>query len=324
MTTVSNEHKQNVIAAIAKKKDQLGSFAAVANFCGISAATISLMSADKYETQNNEAWVAVGNSLGVNFSTIASTKQEWVIVETVDLKQIEQAVVDAKNNSFFLAISDLAGIGKTGSLKYLGDKYASQNVFYLRCFDWGKREFLEKLCKSLGIDAGRGYKTPNALLDLVIEFFQNRSLYSPLLIIDEADKLKSSAKRCFIPLFNECEDKLGVIIAGTENLEKEIKTGVRYHSKGYDEIDSRFGRKYIKLMGVKEDECVKICKANGLADEAIAKRLFEECLPVRKLVPVIKVVDGKKTKGQELIRYITDLRRLKRLVQKHLLKPLKN
>jgi hypothetical protein len=309
MSQLTNADKKAIQSLIELKKTALGSYSAVSHFLGISSATVSQIVDNTYKTKGDEMWLKIGQKLGWK---PAVENGEWKIAETSDYKSIFKVIADAKNNSLFLPISDLAGIGKSAPLKDIADKLQQQNVFYIRCWDWGKREFLDNLCRCLGIDAGRGFKTPNQLIQLVIDFFKSRSPYKPLLIVDEGDKLKGSALRFFISLYNECEDMLGVIIAGTENLEKEIKRGVKYQVKGYDEIDSRFGRRYIRLIGCTLKDATAICQLNGLSDAQVISELFEQCSPIRKAI---------QTGGREsVIRVITDQRRLKRLVKRELIK----
>lgn len=305
---LSNTDKQEIISLIEQKKTHLGSYDAVAKHCSISAATVTQLRKNKYQADGDDMWLQVAIKLewqGLKNTTGTST---WQIVPTRDYKLLRTVAIDAKNKSLFMPISDVAGMGKTACLKAICDDLKNEQAFYIRCWDWGKKEFIINLCKTLGIDTGRGFKTPNELLFLVIEFFQARAMRKPLLIIDEADKLKSSALRFLIPLYNECEDTLGCIIAGTENLEKEIKRGVKHQAKGYDEIDSRFGRKYIKLMGCTEGEAAQICMANGINKEQIIKGIIGDCKSIKKLIKA----EGK----EQLIDVVTDLRRLKRLIQK--------
>lgn len=313
---LTTQDKEHIVALIVDKEKQLGSFRSVATHCNVSPATISQMAENKYDTKGDAMWITVGSALGWKLSTGLLTRT-WTSVETADYKIVARLLADAKNNSLFMPISDYAGIGKTESLKMFADLQKHNAVYYIRCRDWGKKEMLEQLCRTLGIDAGRGFKTPNTLIDLIIEFFQQRSLMRPLLIMDEADKVKPRGLcALLIHLYNECEDATGVVIAGTENLEKEIKRGVQYSVKGYDELDSRLGRKYIKLIGCTLTDVTRICEANGLSDSNKIKEIFFECKPVRKQVRIA----GK----EQIIQVITDLRRLKRMVVRETIKTTQN
>jgi hypothetical protein len=136
-------------------------------------------------------------------------------------------------------------------------------------------------------------------------------LDNPILVIDEADKLKPSAFRKLIPLYNQTEYKMGCLLAGTENLKKEIARGVRSNTKGFDEIDSRLGRTYIDLPGATEQEVADICTANGL-DEYQAETIWNEVEKVKKPAQV------KTGRGvtEKMVFFCEDLRRLMRLVRR--------
>lgn len=306
MTKITQQDKQNIIKLLQNKVAVLKTASAVANFCGISESAISLMLKDRYVTRGHEAWISVGMKLGWKPQN-DTDKNGWVTVETRDLKSIETICIDAKENSLFLPISDNAGMGKSKGLEYVINKHAGAEVYMLRCREWGAIEFLERLCSTLGINTSRGLHKKEQLLDYVIAFFQNRSIGKPLLILDEANKLKDAAKRVMIPLYNECEDFLGVVWAGPEDLEKDVLRGVRYAKKGFDEIYSRFGRKFIKLRGATLNEIIKICRANGFNDEQKIKSAFDKHKPVR-----ILVTDNKQ---QVSLQVMKDLRWIKPMVK---------
>lgn len=141
-------------------------------------------------------------------------------------------------------------------------------------------------------------------------------MQKPVLLIDEGDKLSPSALRKLISLFNKTEDRLGLIISGTENLEKEIKRGVKYSKKGYDEIDSRLGRVFIHLKGATYDEVLGICKVNGIADENVAVSIWDEMEKTSKET-LVRNKSGKT--ATKMMEYVEDFRRLKRVVKRHLL-----
>ncbi len=305
-TKLSEQNKQTIIELIEAKKTELRSYDAVANFCGVSSAVINLMRNNKYATQGDTKWLEVGMRLGFKVGT-STGKRDWKTVDTLDYKSIAKVCADAKNNSLFLAIAECGGAGKSEALKHFAALHNDKDVYYLRCMDWGKTEFLEQFCKALGIQAANAVRKPNQMLDLIIDFFQQRSLYAPVVLLDEANKLKDAAIRCLIPLHNECEDFLGVVMAGPEDLKKYIETAVRYRKRGFDEIYSRFGRTFINLLGCTEREVIAICKANGYTNETRIKEKFEQHKPVSKLVEI----GGKQTR----IRVIRDLRWIKTFVK---------
>lgn len=298
---MTNIQKNEIVQTIQEEKKRLGSYMRVATKVGVSEATISQMINGNWDNIKDTMWQKVATQLGMN-------AKHWHIAETLSFKQITNYVKATKERSLFMAISCKAGIGKTATLKAFSERNKEQSVFYIQAREWGKRDFLTELCRILGVDTGKGHISIDNLGMKVISFFAKRKDKKPLLIVDEADKLKPSALRWFITLFNELEDEIGVIIAGTENLEKTIKKGVKYSKLGFDEIDSRFGRKFVNdIVGARLVDVEMICEANGITDKDLIKKIFEELNP--------KEV----TTAGGTARFIDDLRRLKRIIQREII-----
>lgn len=297
MTTAQ---KHEIAALIEDEKSRLGSYAKVAVKAGVSEAYISHIVNGKFDMVRDNGWQTIAANLGWR-------PTGWQLVEITNTKMLYQVFNDAKAASLFMAVSHKAGSGKTASSK----SYAAANtsgVYVVQCREWNKREFLLNLCRALGIDTGRGYVNTDEISLKVIEFFQARARFRPLLIIDEADKLRPAALRSLIPLYNELEEQLGMVILGTDNLEKEIKRGVRFNQKGYDEIDSRFGRSFIHLVGATAADVAAICEANGIVELRTHKEIFQECDPRQVMM-----------QGRAYM-VVEDLRRVKRAVQREILR----
>ncbi|WP_139420933.1 ATP-binding protein [Chryseobacterium mulctrae] len=302
---MTNLQKNEIIQLIETETQRLGSQKKVSTKCEVSAATISQMVNGNHELIKPEMWLKVGFALGYDQS-------EWQIAETLGYRKVANICTDAKNEAFFMMLSSPAGMGKTAPLKTYFELNSDNEVFYIKCREWAKREFLVELCKSLGIDSTKYYVHVDKLGAKVSEFFNQRKGKKPLLIVDDAGKLRDSALRWFIHLFDENEDNMGCLIAGTEYLEKRIRDGVRLKKLGFDEIESRFGRTYLGLIGTTQKDTQLICTANGIHDKALQNQLFSECNPLKK---TLKTRDGNQT-----IEVIDDLRRLKRVIKREKLK----
>lgn len=302
---MTNLQKNEIADLMELEADNLGSRNKLATKLDVSSATVSQIINRKWELIKDEMFIKIASTLNYDFGG-------WQIAEIGNYKQLKQVFTSAKSKSMFIPVSNRAGSGKTAAVKEFVKQFRGQNVYSIQCREWAKREFLKELCSTLGIETPRGIVSIDMLGQLVINFFEKRTGLKPLLIIDEADKLKAPALRFLIPLFNALEDHLGVVILGTENLKNEIKKGVRLNRKGYDEIDSRFGRSFIELYGATKNDIVKICKANGLDDRKTHTDIFKECEPTVKVVST----DNKKTQ----ITVVEDLRRVKRLVTRELIK----
>lgn len=298
---MNTKQKEAIKKLVQGSIQHLGGQRAVATRTNVSPATISQIVNDNWDKISTDMWTRIGAALGYK-------EDAWQLVDTIyNMRMIEQTFADAKKHAMMMCVSWKAGSGKTAGSKLFVEKYAGRQVYYIQCREWSIKQFLVHLCQVLGVEVPRGNATGDDLMKVVVDFFLMRANHKPLLIVDEADKLKGTALRTFIPLYNETEDRLGIVLIGTEHLAQNIKRGVRYNKKGFDELDSRLGRNYIRLYGATQKDVVKICKANGITNANKQKAIWEECAP--KQISV---------QGQ-FVRMVDDFRRLKRIVRRELI-----
>jgi hypothetical protein len=132
-----------------------------------------------------------------------------------------------------------------------------------------------------------GMTTPEMVQTVVRNL---RQIDSPVIIMDEADKLNDNVLYFFITLYNQLEDQCGMVLAATDHLGKVIRRGLKLNKKGYKEIYSRLGKNIVELNGLNTTDVAQVCMSNGVDDKAMINKIFNEC--------------------------DNDLRRVKRLVQK--------
>lgn len=298
---MTNIQKNEISQIVRGKIDQkLGGD--LARKSGVSRENITQIANGNWDSISDMIWLKVAKALDYNTSN-----NEWQIAVTHNFRMIQNHCNIAKGMlgfPQFTAISHKAGGGKTAGLTYFYNTNKSEGVYYIQARAWAKRDFLLNLAQVLGIIIDRGYNSVDTLGQKVINHFKAVGSKKPLLIVDEADKLRPSALKFFIELYNEMEDKMGCIIAGTENLKKEIKNGVKYHKNGYDEIDDRFGRVFQELHGVVYSDVQKVCEANGYyTNEAEYDEIWKECNP-------IEIIVDKKS-----YTIVESYRRLKKIIQ---------
>lgn len=300
-------------------KAKLGSYREVAKKCGINVGALSTIVAGKYGANEAKMLQKIAHALDYKESN-------WTLVPGIgNYQTLKDVWEDAKEESMWFAVSNKAGSGKTATMEDLFNKDETGSVIFIQAEEWSGRQFLLKVIeKTLGekeggvaySTTGKGYKSVTQLMEIVANYFNDMSLTRPVLLIDEADKLKPSAIRTLIPLFNRTEDRMGLILSGTENLEKEIKQGVRSNKKGYDELESRFGRTYIHLNGLVMSEVFLICQQNGINNKEVQATIWGELEKVKKPT-MVKTQSGEK---QMMIDFVEDFRRLKRLIKRETLK----
>lgn len=285
---------------------RLGSQNKVAEKCSISSTSLSQWMNGKYGADTSELDKKIASALSYQ-------EDGWQVVTSINnYRKIEFVFSSCKKQSIWMAISNKAGSGKTQTLEHLFNSDLSGSVIFIQAEEWNSRQFLLELAeRTCGIPK-KGYTDIPALLKKITEYFNAMATDKPLLIIDEADKLKPAAFRKLIPLYNRTEHKLGCLLAGTESLRKEIDRGVRNNTKGYDEIDSRLGRSYIELPGASEEDVKAICIANGLSEDS-AVNIWNELDKVKKQ---IRVRNKKGETKEKNVFFCEDLRRLMRLVKR--------
>lgn len=286
---------------------RLGTQEKVASKCGISKTSLCQWLSGKYGAETGKMDNKIAQALNYKAS-------DWVVVENVKTYRTVRFYFDqCRNEHLWMAVSSNAGSGKTQSLEHIYNNDLTGRVIFLQAEEWAAHQFLIRLYEKLSVEPLRSsYIANSELLNKIISLFNEMS-GNPVLIIDEADKLRPSALRQLIPIYNRTEDHLGCLMAGTENFEKEIHAGVRRNAKGYDEIDSRLGRTYVALDGLTEDDVYAVCAANGVTDEVNQSEIWNEVGKIVRLVSV-KTVKGVIKKE---VPHCDDLRRLKRMIIKY-------
>ncbi len=295
------QQKNDILQLVEEEKHRLGSYRAVATKCRISETSISLLRKGQYAAEGDDIYTTIALALGFAFDTV-----NWNIADTANFREVTLTLDIARKKAMFVPIAHKAGSGKTAACKvYLANNRRSGGVFMLTCREWNGRSFLLELVREIGAELPKGYANINTLIDCISNTFKRMAHLRPLLIIDQANSLKIAALRTLIHLYNDLEDLLAVVALGTENLEYEIKRGVRLTKFGYDEISSRFGTKFIHLTGANLADTRKICDANGVTDKESQSRIFHACEPSK-----VTLEDGRST------YVIEDIRRLKRLIKR--------
>lgn len=231
---------------------------------GVSSALLSQIMNDNWEQISEPMWRNVASQIG-------HSSKEWVCVETTDYKIISKLLGDAQQNANVFAMTGDAGSGKSKTF----DLYvtANKNAYLLSCAEyWNRKEFLVQLLTVMGVDYS-GFTVAEMMNEIVKKL---KSQQTPLIILDEADKLPDTVLYFFITLYNRLEDHCGIVMCATDHLSKRINKGIKLNRKGYKEINSRIGRKFIELKGVNYTDVTQICIANGVEDAKTIKDIFND------------------------------------------------
>lgn len=238
---------------------------AAATLEGVSSATVSQILNNNWELIADVMWKTVGMQIGW-------TQKKWQIAETNDLKLLNVILNDSKDNANVYGIVGAEGTGKSEAFKLL--KSENSNVFHIKGNQWFTSRFIfEELHRMMGKETGR--ETLPHLARNTIKLLEK--LPSAIIIFDEADKLPDKVLSFFITLYNELEDKVGIIIAATPHLKKKIENGCAVDKLGYRELHSRLGKNFIELGGLKSTDVINIAAVNGVHDKKTQRDIVKTC-----------------------------------------------
>lgn len=260
------EEKLLIKQTLAAYCEQKGSQNKAANSLrGVSAATVSQVLNDNWELITDDMWRNIATQIGYD-------PNRWVIVETRGYRRMIQLLSDAQAHSLVIAVTGDAGCGKSEAVKTYARSRA--NVYNLSCSEyWNRKHFMSVLLQCMGVD--HTGCTVGEMMDEIIYNLKRKE--TPLLVLDEADKLSDQVLYFFISIYNQLEDHCGIILCATDYLKKRIQRGVRNNRKGYNEIYSRCGRKFVPMQQVNADDIASVCVANGIEDRKVIEDIIDDC-----------------------------------------------
>jgi len=232
----------------------------------VSEATIINIRKGEWESISDDMWRNVGKQVGYNH------KGRWQMVDTVDFKTLVKYFDDAKEYGNVFAITAPSGSGKSFAAEWYEGK--KENVYVVSCAEYFNRKvFLEQILMKMG----KGHAGLNVaeMMDLIVDTLMKKE--NPLIIMDEFDKVPDAVLYFFITFYNRLEGNAGMVMMATEFLSKRIMRGRKMNKKGYSEIFSRIGRRFISLRGTSPEEVTEICKANGVSEREAIHYIYNEC-----------------------------------------------
>lgn len=256
--------KQQIVTTLNAYIERYGSANKAANSLkNVSSATLSQMLNENWDLITEEMFRQVGVQIGHKFV-------KWNYAETSVTRRLMAVLSDSKENHLVNAIIGDAGVGKTEFLKVFS---AEKNTYLIKCSEyWNKKQFAIEILQALGVEPDG--MNLNRMMQVIIATLKKQ--VDPVIMIDEVDKLSDDLLYFFITLYNELEDYCSIILTATSYFKIRIENGVRKNKKGYREIWSRLGKKFIELNGLTAADITAVCMANEITDNKTISDIIED------------------------------------------------
>ena len=235
---ITDEMKKQIVAAIDANRGKYASDAKFAIALGISAAQMSTIRKGKIDKVLSDAnWTSIARRLDVQLGA----RQEWKTAKTPVYMYIYNQLKECQDNSQSGLLCDRADVGKTYTARcYVKE---NRNAVYIDCSQVkSKQKLIRQIAREYGINHTGRYA--DVYEDLV---YYLRTLENPLVILDEAGDLDYAAFLELKALWNATEFACGWYMMGADGLKQKIETNMGRKKVGYEELFSRFGKRFLKI-----------------------------------------------------------------------------
>ena len=264
---MTDNEKKQISEQLRAYCDQKGSQnKAAASLNGVSSATVSKILSRQWETIADDMWRSIAGQIGAG-----KTTEGWQLVPTRAYKTMTFTLESAQHDALVMGVIGEAGSGKTEAIKTY--TAGGRNVYHLVCSEyWNRRTFMAKVLQTMGVTYSGS--TVADMMDTIVDTLKRKE--SPLIVLDEADKLSDQVLYFFISLYNQLEGHCGIIMTATRYLKVRIEKGLRLNRKGYAEIYSRIGRKFVELPLLNSEDVAAVCVANGITEAKTINGIVDE------------------------------------------------
>ncbi len=235
---ITDEMKKEIVAAINAIRSKYASDSKFAIALGINAAQLSTIRKGKIDKVLSDAnWISIARRLDVQLGS----RPEWKTAKTPVFTYIYNQLKECQENSQSGLLCDRADVGKTFTARcYVRD---NKNAVYIDCSQVkSKQKLIRQIAREYGIYHTGRYA--DVYQDLV---FYLRTIKNPLVILDEAGDLDYPAFLELKALWNATELACGWYMMGADGLKAKIEGNIGRKRVGYEELFSRFGKRFLKI-----------------------------------------------------------------------------
>lgn len=228
----------------------------LAQATGINQRYLYAVKNSKYDEITPNVWQQI------SAASEADLDNAWVLAKTENFSTAVGVFHKAQTERLCLALTGETGFGKTQSAKQYRSR--NTNVVYVHCnTEMTKLDFLTTIMRDLEI--APQHRGTNAHQNVKTIMAKMRDMKNPLLIIDDAGKLRDSAFRMFQLLFDESAGRVGFVLLGVPEFKTKVFANAKKGTFCYKEIARRIG--WLSMVGIYQNDVAAICGKNGITDE---------------------------------------------------------
>jgi hypothetical protein len=231
---------------------------------GVSEGTLSTILTGKFEKIGDDMW-------GRLRAQVMPATAGYRLADTSARLNLLGYFQKMKADSSVMWITGPAGVGKSTTAR----EFVAQNphAYMITCSqDMHRSDFMCELSSVIGLD-NAGMSIRKSLYSIIRHL---ETLDRPLLIFDEADKLRDDVLMYVITIYNELEDRCGIVFLSTDAIKRRMEIGVNYNKLGYNELYSRICRRFVPVKPATRQEVIEICRANGIEDRKAMQEIIAE------------------------------------------------
>lgn len=266
---ILQQDKENIVLELTRYCDMFNSRNTASATLNISAATMSNILAGKWDKVSDAMWRMLNHQITQAMGN--NKKGDWNLHQSNAFQELMFAFDEAQKTKLATWVVGEAGCGKTTASKAYRSEH--KDVFYVLCAeDMHRGDFIGELYRAVGAHTD----IPGVRGQFESVLSKLNGMQAPLLIFDEGDKLSESVFSYFVSIYNRLEGRAGMVFLSTSHIKRRMEYGRAYNKRGYAEMYSRIGRKFLDLPPATEVDIYSIAQINGLTDPKDIKKVIAD------------------------------------------------
>jgi DNA transposition AAA+ family ATPase len=171
------------------------------------------------------------------------------------------AAIESKKNYEQIVVDGPKGSGKTFAGEAFKKQYPNNTYLVTASDDMSAKAFLLTLAKEMGIVISGSNRVIRQAIEAKVMGQKNT-----LIIIDEAENLKTSSYGAIKAIYDAVHKYAGMILMGANDYSDWLRKQASKNKTPFTQLWSRFSSNTVMLSTMTKDDVVMVCKLNGIVE----------------------------------------------------------